>query len=124
MTRLADRGLVAFAGLAGLAGVALSAAAAHVTGGGSLDTAARFLLIHGAALVGLAALIAVGGVHPRTGRAAGGLLVLGLALFCGDLTMRVFEGRPLAPYAAPAGGFLLMGGWACLVLAALVRPRS
>ncbi len=120
--RGADRALVGLAGLAGLLGVALSAAAAHVTGGGSLDVAARFLLIHAAALLGLSALI--GALHGWLTRLAGWLLVAGLCLFCGDLTMRAFNGVPLFPFAAPAGGFALMGGWALVILAAVLRPRS
>ena len=46
-----DRILIALGAIAGLAGVALSAAAAHVTGAGSLETAARFLLFHAPALL-------------------------------------------------------------------------
>ncbi|HYF55408.1 MAG TPA: DUF423 domain-containing protein [Salinarimonas sp.] len=109
--KVPDRALVALAGLAGLLGVALSAAAAHVTGGGSLDIAARFLLIHGAALLALTALIRAGAVHGPLGRAGAWLLVAGLCLFCGDLTMRAWRGVALFPFAAPAGGFALMGGW-------------
>jgi len=75
-----DRPLIALAGLAGLLGVALSARAAHVEGGGSLDIAARFLLIHAAALLGLAALVGQGALHPRLGRIAAGLLVAGTVI--------------------------------------------
>ncbi|KAA2238314.1 DUF423 domain-containing protein [Salinarimonas soli] len=119
----ADRALTALAGVAGVLGVALSARAAHAEGGGSLDVAARFLLIHAAALLGLAALIGGGALHPRLGRIAAWVLVAGLALFCGDLSMRVFRGVALFPFAAPAGGIGLMAGWAMTALAALVRPR-
>ncbi len=119
-----DRLLVALAGLAGLLGVALLAAAAHVTGGGSLDVAARFLLVHAAALLGLMALVGSGGVHRALGRAAGALLVAGLVLFCGDLTLRALRGVPLFPFAAPAGGFALMGGWLLAAVAALVPRRG
>jgi uncharacterized membrane protein YgdD (TMEM256/DUF423 family) len=119
-----DRPLIALAGLAGLLGVALSARAAHVEGGGSLDIAARFLLIHAAALLGLAALVGQGALHPRLGRIAAGLLVVGLALFCGDLSVRVFRGVPLLPFAAPLGGIALMAGWGMTIVAALVRSRA
>jgi uncharacterized membrane protein YgdD (TMEM256/DUF423 family) len=120
----ADRALVALAGLAGLLGVALSAAAAHVTGGGSLDVAARFLLIHAAALLGLAALLGAGHIHRGIARAAAWLLVAGLALFCGDLSMRALRGVALFPFAAPSGGFALMGGWALAGLAGLLGGRA
>ncbi|HEY8382363.1 MAG TPA: DUF423 domain-containing protein [Microvirga sp.] len=115
--------LVALASLAGLAGVALSAAAAHGPGGPNLDTAARFLLIHAAALLALAALMG-GALHDRIASAAGLVLLLGLVLFCGDLVRRAYGGVGLFPMAAPSGGFLLMGGWALIGLAALVGPRA
>ena len=35
--------------------------------------------------------------------------------------MRALRTTPLFPLAAPIGGFVLMGGWALLALAALVR---
>ena len=117
-----DKALAALGAVAGLAGVALSAAAAHVAGGGNLDTAARFLLFHAPALLGRAALAGMGLIHPGAGRAAGFALALGLVLFCGDLALRAFRGVPLFPMAAPTGGFLLMGGWALATLAALFRP--
>jgi uncharacterized membrane protein YgdD (TMEM256/DUF423 family) len=121
---MADRILVALAGLAGLLGVALAAAAAHVTGGANLDTAARFLLIHAAALVGVAALVGLGIVALGAGRAAAWVLVAGLVLFCGDLSARAFWSTPLFPRAAPTGGILLMVGWALLAIAALMRLRG
>ncbi|HEX8168662.1 MAG TPA: DUF423 domain-containing protein [Beijerinckiaceae bacterium] len=120
---LADRLLVGLAGLSGLAGVAVSAAAAHAAGGQNLETAGRFLLIHAAALIGLAALAGAGLVHPALARAAGWALLLGVALFAGDLTYRAFRGAGLFPMAAPSGGILLMIGWALVALAALI-PRG
>ena len=119
-----DRVLVVLAALSGLSGVALAAAAAHAPGGPNLDTAARFLLIHAAALLGLAALAGMGLLHPTVGRLAGGALALGLVLFAGDLTLRAWRGVPLAPMAAPAGGILLMIGWALVALAALWPGRT
>lgn len=119
-----DRVLVLLAGLAGLLGVAASAAAAHTAGGATLETAGRYLLLHAAALVGLAALTGAGLVHPTVGRVAGSVLVLGLVLFAGDLASRALRGSPLAPMAAPTGGILLMVGWGLLSLAALLGPAS
>ncbi len=113
--------LIALGALAGLAGVALSAMAAHGPGGPNLDTAARFLLAHAPVLLATAALTGAGAVQPSLGRLAGWLLVIGLALFCGDLVMRALRETPLFPRAAPIGGVLLMGGWAALALAALLR---
>ncbi len=113
--------LIVAGALAGLAGVALSAMAAHAPGGPNLDTAARFLLIHAPALLAIAALASIGAVNPSLGRAAGWIIVLGLVLFCGDLVMRALRGVALFPMAAPIGGFLLMGGWGMAAVAALVR---
>jgi uncharacterized membrane protein YgdD (TMEM256/DUF423 family) len=112
------------AGLAGLLGVALSAAAAHLAPGATLDTAARFLLVHGAALAGIAALLAGSAVRPGVARLAAGAMLLGLVLFCGDLTSRALLQSPLAPMAAPAGGIVLMLGWALLGTAALLPRHS
>jgi uncharacterized membrane protein YgdD (TMEM256/DUF423 family) len=124
MIGAADRILVALAALAGLLGVALSAASAHVAGGANLDTAARFLLIHAAVLIGVAALIGLGALAPGIGRAAAWALVLGLILFCGDLSARAFWSTPLFPRAAPTGGIMLIIGWALVALAALLRLRD
>ena len=118
-----ERLLGVAAGLAGLLGVALSAAAVHSGAGQTLDTAARFLLFHAPALIGVVALIAGGTVHPRLGRLAGFALVFGLALFSGDLAMRALQGVPLLPMAAPTGGVLLMIGWFCVGLSALLPAR-
>jgi uncharacterized membrane protein YgdD (TMEM256/DUF423 family) len=118
-----DKALVIAAGLAGLAGTGLSAMAAHGPGGSPLDTAARFLLIHAAALIGVAALVAAGSVSAGLGRGAGFALVLGLVLFCGDLVRRSLAGAALFPMAAPTGGILLMVGWGLIALAALFPAR-
>ena len=66
---ISDRLLIVLAGLSGLAGVALSAAGAHATGGSNLEIAGRFLLIHAAALVGLFSLWSLRGL--RKAEAAG-----------------------------------------------------
>ena len=119
-----DKALVTLGGLAGLAGVALSATAAHVTGGGALETAAHFLLFHAPALLGVAALTGTRRIHSGIGRAAGLAFALGLMLFCGDLALRSFRGVPLFPMAAPSGGVTLMLGWALVAIAALLPARD
>ncbi|WP_019905637.1 DUF423 domain-containing protein [Methylobacterium sp. 77] len=120
---LPDRILLSLGALAGLLGVAASAAAAHIQGADSLKTAAQFLLFHAPAILALVALIATGTTHRLTTRIAASALVLGLALFCGDLALRALHGTPLFPMAAPSGGFLLMGGWLVAAIAALVPVR-
>jgi uncharacterized membrane protein YgdD (TMEM256/DUF423 family) len=119
-----ERLIVVGAALAGLVGVALSAVAAHAAPGATLETAARFLLVHAPALAAVAALLAGSVVRLGLGRLAGLAMFLGLVLFCGDLTCRALLAAPLAPMAAPAGGILLMLGWALLGLAALLPRRS
>lgn len=110
------RGLVFVGGLSGAFGVALSAASAH-SGGGNIAIAASFLLMHAPAFLALSLLTSSG-----PARSGGAILALGLALFCGDLLARQFLGNPLFPYAAPAGGLLLIGGW-LVVAASAMLPK-
>lgn len=104
--------------LFGALGVALSAVAAHQTGG-DLGTAASFMLVHAPVLLMLAT--------NRFGRllsTGAWVMVLGLILFCGDLIVRTFLGTRLFPMAAPAGGLLLIGGWLLVAVSALLTPRG
>lgn len=118
-----DRILAAFAFLAGLLGVATSAAAAHIAGADSLKTAAQFLLFHAPAILAVLALSAAGVARPPLARISAGLLVIGLCLFCGDLVLRALASRPLFPMAAPSGGFALMAGWLTGAVAVLVPAK-
>jgi uncharacterized membrane protein YgdD (TMEM256/DUF423 family) len=118
-----ERALVALACLAGLLGVAASAAAAHGAGADTLRTAAQFLLFHAPAVIGLTILSAVGLARPVLARLAAGLMVAGLCLFCGDLALRALAGRALFPMAAPAGGLALMAGWLAGILCVSVPVR-
>ena len=47
-------------------------------------------------------------------------LVLGAALFSGDIAMRAFAGHRLFPMAAPAGGTILIAAWLAVTVAAIV----
>jgi uncharacterized membrane protein YgdD (TMEM256/DUF423 family) len=114
---LPDRLLVLAGGLAGAAGVALSALAAH-KGGAFTGTAANFLLMHApvflaAGLFGMSRML----------RAACLVLLVGLVLFAGDLLARDLAGARLFPFAAPAGGTLLILGWLGVALWALAGRR-
>ncbi len=115
-----DRALAALAALTGLLGVAASAAAAHTSGGETLKTAAQFLLFHAPAILALVGFAAAGVTRGALTRAAAGALVLGLALFSGDLAMRALAGQPLFPMAAPTGGVVLMAGWLLAAVAVLI----
>ncbi|MBX9932632.1 MAG: DUF423 domain-containing protein [Methylobacterium sp.] len=120
---LPDRLILALGALAGLLGVLASAAAAHGGGTDSLKTAAQFLLFHAPVLIGLAALIATGAVHRGLTRVSGAAILIGLALFCGDLALRALAATSLFPMAAPAGGIVLMLGWLIAAATAFVRVR-
>ena len=95
--------LAALAGLYGAAGVVLAAVGAHAGAGAgpNVTTAAYFLLLHAAALVG-----ACGLAGPRDGHAlrlAATLWALGAFLFSGELAVHALTGRSPAPIAAPLG---------------------
>ena len=122
--------LGALAALMGGAGVALAATAAHRGGGDFGQTAAYFLTLHAAALLGVAALARGFADRPAFARAllvAGGALGLGTILFSADLATRAFSGDRLFPMAAPAGGSLTILGWlalAAILLAGALRRRA
>ncbi len=118
-----ERTLLVGGALAGLSGVALSALSAHVTGAGSLETAARFLLLHAPVLLAIAALTGQRYIHRGFGRSAGFAIGLGLILFCGDLSVRALLQAAPIPLAAPTGGVVLMLGWGALALAAIARDH-
>jgi len=109
--------LATLAALMGAAGVALAALSTHAEGGDLGRTAAEFLILHAAALLGVSAQ-----ARSADARAAGALLItggalaLGTLLFSGDLTSRAFAGARLFPMAAPTGGSLMILSWIALAL--------
>jgi uncharacterized membrane protein YgdD (TMEM256/DUF423 family) len=110
--------------LAGLAAVALAAWAVHGTPAGfegvqrrAVDSALMLQGWHAAALL-VAGLMAEGG--RRLAHLAGAAFALGTVGFCGAVWWSALGGASLGP-VAPAGGMLLMAGWALLALAALRR---
>ena len=113
--------LYLFAGLYGVAGVALAALAAH--GGGETNLAASasaMCLAHAPALLALA----LGNVRLRTAWLAGLLMIVGTLLFAGDLVTLRFTGSGLFPYAAPTGGWAMMLGWLAVAAGAVLRVRA
>ncbi|GAA0249493.1 hypothetical protein LNAOJCKE_0130 [Methylorubrum aminovorans] len=118
-----DRLLAALAALAGGLGVAASAAVAHTSGGETLKTAAQFLLFHAPAIIALTGFAAAGLTRGALTRLAAAALLVGLALFSGDLALLALTGQALFPMAAPIGGTVLMAGWALAAVAALVPAR-
>ena len=112
--------LIALAALMGAAGVVLLAASAHAAPGAGLDSAGQMLLFHAAAVLGAVAVLHQGLVYRPLGLAAAAGLVLGAALFSGDLTLRAFAGHRLFPMAAPTGGTILIVSWIVLMGAAVI----
>ena len=114
---MTSRLLILAGGVCGAAGVGLSAVAAH---GGSPNTAsaATFLVVHAPALL-VVGLIFFNAVM----RWAAAILLLGLALFAGDMVSRDFLDARLFAMAAPAGGGLMVLGWLGVALAALFPRR-
>jgi len=119
---------IALGALAGLLGVALSAWSAHDAPAllgpdrlAVLDRAISMLLWHAVALLGAG----LWAERRGTGlaQAAAAALALGTALFCGAVLVSVLAGISLGP-TAPAGGLLLMLGWALLALSALLPARG
>ncbi|WHO74545.1 DUF423 domain-containing protein [Rhizobium sp. BT03] len=112
--------LYLFAGLFGVAGVALAALAAH--GGGEANLAASasaMCLAHAPALLALA----LGTAKLKTAWLAGLLMIVGTLLFAGDLMTLRFTGAGLFSYAAPTGGWAMMLGWLAVAAGAVLRER-
>lgn len=119
--RLWPAAITAFGGLAGAAGVALSAYATHSGGSPNLTIAAQFLLFHAGPLL----LLGVFVVPRKSMLVSASTLALGVALFSGDLTMRATLGQALFTMAAPSGGLLMIAGWLALaVVGATMRVRK
>lgn len=118
-------------GLAGLAAVAMEAAAAHALAPrigsvslGLVRSANQMLGWHALALVlcGIWAERVGGHGAGRLAHLAGMAFTLGVLGFCGSLYLVALAGLRL-PGVAPAGGVLLMLGWLLLGLSALHRAR-
>jgi uncharacterized membrane protein YgdD (TMEM256/DUF423 family) len=108
--------------LAGLTAVAMAALSAHALAG--LEPAARGMVDSGVRMQGWHALALVGcGIWARRGgglaHLAGAAFTLGVVLFCGAVYALGVFGHSWG-LAAPAGGILLMAGWALLGLSTFV----
>lgn len=106
------------AGLLGALGVATAAAASH-GGDANLGIVANFLLFHAPVLIGLS-------LVPRTRlvTVSGYVLLVGLAVFCGDLATRSLSGNALLPMATPIGGGGLILGWLLVAASGLFTRRT
>ncbi len=110
--------LVAYGGLAGAVGVGLAAAGAHGNNLSDLTPPAYLLIMHAAAAV---AVVAVAGraAHPGTFLIAALVLLVGVTLFSGAVTLRTLTGHRLFPMAAPTGGTTMIIGWLLLAAAGI-----
>ncbi|WP_336813926.1 DUF423 domain-containing protein [Bosea sp. MMO-172] len=115
---------LALAALMGLAGVALLAAAAHVTGTANVQTAGQMLLFHASVVIGATAARKGGHLQDVLARIALSAIILGAMLFAADLARRGFANEALFPRAAPIGGWFMLGGWLGLAVAAVTAKRS
>src|ERR1700687_3092771 len=112
--------LLMLASLMGAGGVVLLAASAHAAKDAGLDSAGAMLLFHASAVIAAVAAVGQGLVPRPLGLIAGGGLIVGAALFAGDLALRAFVGHRLFPMAAPTGGIVLIASWLTLAGAALL----
>lgn len=111
------------AGLMGAAGVALLAAGAHAAGS-QATTAGQMLLFHAPAVMAATLGRKAGSLHDMIARYAIFAMVVGVALFSGDLALRGFTGERLFPMAAPIGGGLIIASWLGLAVSALVPAKD
>jgi uncharacterized membrane protein YgdD (TMEM256/DUF423 family) len=109
--------LILVAGLCGAAGVALSAVAAH-RGAPNTATAATFLVVHAPVFLVIGMI-----VFNNIMRWAALMLLLGVALFAGDLVVRDFADERLFAMAAPIGGGLMILGWLGIAVSAFFPRR-
>lgn len=112
--------LIALAGLMGAAGIVLLAASAHTAPGVGLDSAGTVLVLHAAALLAGAGALSQALISRPIGFAALVGLMIGAALFSGDIALRAFSGHRLFPMAAPTGGTILIASWLLLSVGAIV----
>ncbi len=115
--------LIALAGLMGAAGIMLTAAGAHGKPGAGLDSAGYLLLIHAVAVLAGALAARYGVILRSVGLVALCGFVLGASLFAADVAARAYLGGRLFPFAAPAGGVIMIVSWLALIVAALAAPR-
>ena|SRR6516165_967870 len=111
--------LLILAGLMGASGVVLAAAGAHAAPHAGLASAAYLLLFHATAVLGGSALTHQGLLWRPLALAAAIGWIVGAMLFAGDVSARAFIGHRLFPFAAPAGGTILIAAWLALAAAAV-----
>lgn len=115
------------ASLAGFTGVAIGAFGAHGLEGrvspellATFEVGARYHMYHALAILGVAAVL------PRLGRLGGTAVIcfaIGVTIFAGSLYLLTLTGQRWLGAITPIGGLFLLGGWACLLVAAVKEGR-
>ena len=122
-TPRADLGIAVAAGLLGAAGVTLAAVAAHRVPTPAMARAAQMLMVHAVAVLAISAWAVRSAVAAGWWRTAARAMLLGVALFSGDIALRGFEVGQLFPMAAPIGGSLTILSWVLVSIAAAIEWR-
>jgi uncharacterized membrane protein YgdD (TMEM256/DUF423 family) len=122
-TPRADLGIAVAAGLLGAAGVTLAAVAAHRVPTPAMASAAQMLMVHAVAVLAISAWAVRSEYAAGWWRTAARVMLLGVALFSGDIALRGFEVGRLFPMAAPVGGSLTIFSWVLVSIAAAIEWR-
>ena len=119
-----DRTFLLIGALAAFIGVALGAFGAHGLRSrlsadmlAVFETGVRYQMYHALAILIVA--LAAARLDGWLIRAAGWLFTGGIVLFSGSLYALALSGVTILGAVTPIGGLAFLGGWACLVLAAL-----
>jgi uncharacterized membrane protein YgdD (TMEM256/DUF423 family) len=80
------------------------------------------LMVHAAAAVAIVA-VGVSAARERLWLAVVSAMLVGAALFGGDIALSAFSGRHLFPMAAPTGGTILIASWLAVAVVSLVDRR-
>jgi uncharacterized membrane protein YgdD (TMEM256/DUF423 family) len=122
-TPRADLGIAVAAGLLGAAGVTLAAVAAHRVPTPAMASAAQMLMVHAVAVLAISAWAVRSANAAGWWRTAARVMLLGVALFSGDIALRGLELGQLFPRAAPVGGSLTILSWVLVSIAAAIEWR-
>jgi len=127
MMLVMDRSFLLIGSLFGLTGVMLGAFATHALRDRlsiemliAFEAGARYQMYHALALLIVAVTIGNMGAA-RLLVAAGWLFCAGVVLFSGSLYALALTGTTALGAITPIGGVLLIAGWACLAVFALLR---
>jgi uncharacterized membrane protein YgdD (TMEM256/DUF423 family) len=112
--------ILAWAGLAGAAGVALAAVAAHRVDSPALATAATMLTLQAAAAVGVIA-VALHAARRCLWSAVAGIMLAGASIFGGEIAFHTLTGNASFQMLAPVGGTLMIASWLGLAVLALAN---